>query len=80
MRFDKVNHKLIPTCYRCHVAMNQGIAIGPTIPDYLKHALSDPGGHLINNETVTLSHLKTFGSAPNVDIAWICQGCEQQRG
>lgn len=51
---NKIINPLIPTCHLCHVAMKQGIAIGPTDPDWLKHSLSDPGGHLINNETITL--------------------------
>lgn len=61
---NKTIRNLIPSCNRCHVDMTLGIAIGPTCPDWLKHAISDPPGNLlINHETIKF------------ETVWKCPKC-----
>ena len=52
------------TCTRCNVELKVGLAINPTLPDYLKHAVIDPPGpNLITSERL------------RVDNVWKCPKC-----
>jgi len=49
---------MMPICGRCNVQMQVGLAIGPTLPDYFKHAFIDPAQGYIRAEEMFLEHVR----------------------